>query len=319
MDIDVFAGSELERVFRVLRTALNPDGPLRPPQRKFLETYARITGYAMPAADPLPIRPEVVEVEGPHRRKRLVQLAAIAALFNFPLRPDSVRFVKELAASLGAYDPVLPVLEAVASGRKLKARILSVRRWARVFLKEAYQAEGILGIARFFAAAFLKARVNKDKLWKYKKLGLLPEGTLGREFWKHMTTQGFGFPGEPWGLPEAFVYHDVSHVLNGYGTTPAGEIQQGSFQGGNRREDGFFFIQFVLLQFQHGIRLTPIANQEVGYFDPVTVLWAIHRGASCKVDITHGWDHGPLMTLGIDEARREIGLLPKLDAISSAA
>jgi hypothetical protein len=100
---------------------------------------------------------------------------------------------------------------------------------------------------------------------------------------------------------------------------PLAEIQQGSFQGGNRRNDGFFFIQFVILQFHHGIRLTPIAKPEVGYFDPETVLWAIHRGASCKVDVTHDWNHRPLMTLGLEEARREIGLLPKLEAFSSAA
>ena len=209
---------------------------------------------------PLPIRPEVVQVEGPHRRKRLVQLASIAALFNRPLRPGSIEFVTALAESLGAFDPVIPVMEAVAAGRPIKARLLTVRRFARVFVKEAYRAEGLMGILRFFASAFFKARVNKDKLWKYKKLGLLPEGTLGREFWKHMAKEGFGFPGEPGGLPDAFVYHDVSHVLNGYQTNPAGEIQQGSFQGGNRRNDGFFFIQFVLLQFHHGIRLTPIAD-----------------------------------------------------------
>ena len=37
-----------------------------------------------------------------------------------------------------------------------------------------------------------------------------------------------------------------THVLAGHEATPLGEIQQGSFQGGNRRQDGFFFIQFVL-------------------------------------------------------------------------
>jgi RNA polymerase sigma factor (sigma-70 family) len=110
-----------------------------------------------------------------------------------------------------------------------------------------------------------------------------------------------------------------AHVLNGYETNPAGEIQQGSFQGGNRREDGFFFIQFVLLQFHQGIKLTPIAKAEVGYFDPVNVLWAIHRGAMCRVDVTHQWNHWPLMPLGLEEARRQIGLLPKIEAWRGAA
>ena len=41
----------------------------------------------------------------------------------------------------------------------------------------------------------------------------LPDGTLGREYWKHMTTVGFGFPGEPAGIPLPVAYHDVAHVL----------------------------------------------------------------------------------------------------------
>jgi len=319
MDIDVFPAGELPHVFRALRTALNPAEPLRPAEKKFLETFSFITGHSLSGVDLAPIAPEEVRVACAHRRKRLVQLSAMAALLANPLRAGSVRFVKSLATGLDAFDPVIPVLEAVQAGRTGKARFLTARRWARVFLGEAYRAEGLAGIVRFFAASFVKAAVNKDKLWSYKKLGLLPRGTLGRAFWEHMTERGFGMPGEPAGLPDAFVYHDVSHVLNGYGTDPAGEIQQGSFQGGNRRDDGFFFVQFVLLQFHHGIRLTPIARAEVGYFDPQAILWAIHRGASCPVDLTHGWNHWPLMPLALDEARRQIGLLPKLEGLRGAA
>ena len=307
MDIDVFSPDELETVFRVLRTALAPAGPLHEPGRKFLETYARITRYPL-GDDPFPIRPGDVRVDGAHRRKRLVQLASIAALLNRPLDPASVRFVRELSTI--AYDPVIPVLEAMAAGRKLEARLRTARRFARVLLKDAYRAEGLLGIARFVAAVIFNLRVNEDKLWDYKRLGLLPPGTLGRSYWAHMTERGFGFPGERRGIPHAFAYHDVSHVLNGYDTDPAGEIQQGSFQGGNRRHDGFFFVQFVLLQFHHGIQMTPIAKPETGYFDPQRVLWAIHRGASCSVDVTDLWNHWPLMPVPIDEVRHRIALIP---------
>ena len=91
-------------------------------------------------------------------------------------------------------------------------------------------------------------------------------------------------------------------------------IQQGSFQGGNRREDGFFFIQFVILQFHHGIRITPVTEPQSGNFDPEKVLWAIHRGAKLNVDITHQWNFWPLMSLPLQEARAKVGLLPKLSA-----
>ena len=114
------------------------------------------------------------------------------------------------------------------------------------------------------------------------------------------------------GIPEAVAYHDVSHVLAGHDTSPSGEIQQGSFQGGNRREDGFFFIQFAILQFHHGVKITPATFPTTDLFDPEKVLWAIHRGAQCNVDMTHQWNFWPLMELPLDEARARCMLLPKL-------
>jgi hypothetical protein len=318
VDIDVFPADELFAVFRVLRTALNPFGPLDASERTFLDTFSRITGHRW-SPGLMPIRPEEIHIQGAHARKRMLQLASIAALFHGPVRPESARFVKEVGKALGVSDPVVPVLEALAAGRKMKARLFTMQRMMRAMIKEAWAAEGAPGVARFLAGFFFRAVTNKDRLSSYKKLGLLPEGTLGREFWKHMTVRGFGFPGEPGGIPRSVAYHDVAHVLTGYDTDPRGEIQQGCFQGGNRREDGFFFIQFAILQFHQGVKLTPIAKAEVGYFDPARVLWAIHRGASCRVDVTHRWDYWPLLMLPLAEARGEIALIPGIEAWQKAA
>jgi hypothetical protein len=314
MDIDVYSSQELDTVFRVLRTSLNPGGTLSEPQRLFLDTYARITGYRLSPIDPKPIAASEVRIEGTHQRKRLIQLSAIAALLNNPVKPGSVVFLKELAQQLATRDSVIDVVQALQNGQRVKVRMLAMRRAFKALLKEAYTAEGVMGLIRFLGALFFKTSVNKDKVWNYKRLGLLPEGTLGREYWKHLTEVGFGFPGEPGGIADSVAYHDIGHVLAEHDTTPLGEIQQGSFQGGNRREDGFFFIQFVILQFHHGIKITPVAPPQIGNFDPQKVLWAIHRGAKCNVDITHQWNFWPLMSLPLEQARAEVALLPKLIA-----
>lgn len=315
MDINVFPAHELDTVFRTLRTALSPETRLDEQERQFLQTYATITGYRLAAGDPLPVEPDAVLVAGEHPRKRLVQLAALAVLLHRPVRAQSLAFLKALARKLATHDPVLDVIEALHKGRHLKVRLLTMRRVMRVMLKEAYLAEGTLGVLRVFAAMWLKARVNRDKLWKFKRLGLLPEGTLGREYWKFMTREGFGFPGDVAGIPDSISYHDIAHVLAAHPATPLGEIQQGSFQGGNRREDGFFFVQFTILQFHHGVKITQPGH--FGHFDPELLLWAIHRGASCNVDVTHQWDYWPLMQLPLQEARRRIALLPKLAALTA--
>jgi len=312
MDIDVFSKKDLPTVFRVLRTALRPEGLLEPRERLFLDTYGRINGLALAGADPLAVSAEDVRIEGAHQRKRLIQLSAVAALLTSPVNSGSVRFVRDLSRHLGAYDPVLDILSALEKKQLLKVKLLARRRAFKALAKEAYQAEGIVGVFRFFGAMFLGTSVNKDKLWNYKRLGLLPEGTLGREYWRHLTEVGFGFPGEPGGIADSVAYHDIAHVLAEHDTTPLGEIQQGSFQGGNRREDGFFFVQFVILHFHHGIQVTPVAPAETGNFDPRKVLWAIHRGAKCSVDMTHQWNFWPLMSLSLEEARAKCSLLPKL-------
>lgn len=310
MDIDIFPLRELDTVLRVLRTALSPALPLDAIEQRFLFTYAHIAGTTAPATDPPPIEPADVWVAGVHARKRLLQLALIAALLHQPVRLESLAFVKALARQLDTHDPALHVLDALARGQRRRVRLLTMRRMFRVMLKEAHATEGWRGIARFMAALLLRAPVNRDRLQGYKRLGLLPEGTLGREYWKHMTEQGFGFPGEPGGIPSSIVYHDLGHVLTGHTTRAEGEIQQGCFQGGNRREDGFVFVLFVLLHFHQGVAITPAGPAETGHFEPERVLWAIHRGARCGVDITHQWDYWPLMALPLAEVRQRCGLLP---------
>jgi hypothetical protein len=320
MDIDVFLPHELPGVMRSLRTALRPSGVLDARERAFLDTYARIAGSAPLRADPQPIAADAVVIVGAHPRKRLVQLAALAVLLGRPVRAESFAYLRALALHLGTHDPVIEVIDALMRGRHLRVRLLAMRRGMRVMFKEAWLAEGAWGVARLFGALALRAAVNKDQLWNYKRLGLLPEGTLGREYWKHMTEVGFGFPGDVAGIAASVAYHDIAHVLAEHDTTPLGEIQQGSFQGGNRREDGFFFIQFVVLHFHQGVRITPGAPPAEGCFDPAKVLWAIHRGAHVKLDMTHQWNFWPLMTLPIEDARAHIGLLPKLaDAAATTA
>jgi hypothetical protein len=314
MDIDVFAPEELTLVFRTLRTALNPGPALTEREREFLATYALIARHA-PPDDLRPIDAGEVRVATPHRAKRLVQLAALAVLLSRPVREASVAYVEALARCLDAHDPVVGALRALQRGRLRQVRFMSMRRMMRVMLKEAYLREGPAGVWRLFGAMLLKFSVNRATLWQYKRLGLMPEGTLGREYWKFMTREGFGFPGEPAGIVASVSYHDVAHVLAGHPATPIGEIQQGCFQGGNRREDGFVFVQFAVLHFHQGVPITPATPAMRDLFEPAKVLWAIHRGARCNVDMTHQWNYWPLMPMPLAQARAACELLPRQPSI----
>ena len=62
VDIDVFPADELIAVFRVLRTALNPSGPLDAPETTFLDTFSRITGHRW-SPGLMPIGPEEIHMQ----------------------------------------------------------------------------------------------------------------------------------------------------------------------------------------------------------------------------------------------------------------
>jgi hypothetical protein len=125
MDSDVFPPKDLDTVFSVLRTALRHSGPLTPRERLFLATYAGITGYSLSKADPIPLIATEVQLSGAHHRKRLIQLAAIAALYNNPVTPGSARFLRELSWQLKTRDSVVGVVHAVEKGRRLWASLLA--------------------------------------------------------------------------------------------------------------------------------------------------------------------------------------------------
>jgi hypothetical protein len=97
-------------------------------------------------------------------------------------------------------------------------------------------------------------------------------------------------PEKKGGLPELMLFHDVGHVVSGYGVDPQGEIQQAAFQAGFARDDGVVFLLFGILQFHIGLRITPVAKGEHGYFDVPSVLQALSRGAACRVDFSDGFD-----------------------------
>lgn len=289
------------------QTMAGPSMQLDERQGEFIATMAQIHDYDLGQHQftPVDLNDVVALITAPEMKMVLVQMTGIAALVNRPVTRESAEFLEALAKKLAIKESIVAVVRAVAEGKKRKARLLTFRRMMKNVIGEAYESEGIWGPVRFLSALFFGQTVNRGLAQTFHRFGLLPDGTLGREYWRHLVELGFNFPGEPKGIPMSIAYHDVGHVLTGYDTTPAGEIQQGAFQAGCRKRDGFAFLQFVVLQFHQGIKITPVAPPEVDCFKPRHVLGAVYRGSQCKVDITHQWDFFPEMSKPIETVRRE--------------
>ena len=141
---------------------------------------------------------------------------------------------------------------------------------------------------------------------RYQAFETSAPGTFGRAIYDHFRGNGFAFPGEKNGVG-AMVFHDIGHVLSGYGVEPHDEIQQAAFQAGFTRHDGFLFLLFGILQFHLGLRITPVAKGQRGLFDVKAVLRALERGAACRVDLAQ-FDHFAYTAMPLDAVRAKLGI-----------
>lgn len=308
MDLVVLNAGETPFALRALREVVASNGTITPDERRFIEVVGELHG-TLADVESLPgIAPgEVADaIREPHKRKRVVQLAAIAAMVEGDVTRAEADAVARLASALGVDERALKVLDDIAADHRLLTRFDMMRRIMGKYGAQAYQEEGFAGLRKM--TALWGGGEDPQLAWKYKRLGLLPEGTLGREFWEHITKNGFSLPGEKGGIPERLVFHDFGHVLAGYDTKPESEIQQGAFQGGFVREDGFAFLMFVVIQFHLGLKVTPVTDGYTGLFDVAKVLHAARRGAACKVDLSDRWDPFAVADAPLAQIRAEYGV-----------
>lgn len=264
-----------------------------------LDTLAPIEPAALAAAIP-----------DPRLREQLISGLIVMTLVDGEATPEEAAVVEDFAAGLGVSLVWVQTLRKLAEGHTMGVRLdLARRAWPRAKLAEAWEHGGVKWLTRTMAA-MLKLKEDRSLADKYRALAHYPAGSLGRGYADFVQRNGFQFPGELGGGPEAICFHDLTHVLSGYGTDPAGETQVAAFHAGARRKDPFTFIFFVMLQFHLGMRMTPISPAERGFFDPAKVLLALRRGAACKIDPTDGWDPWPVMDQPLESLRAEYGIPP---------
>jgi tellurite resistance protein len=312
MELAFLAVDQIPVALSALQSVAHGHGRLSEGERSLLELVAELHGArldldALPQLDPASLAAQVVD---PHQRKRLVQMAVVMAMVDGDVAPAQERAVRAIAEALEVDEASLKVLHQVVNDSKLLTRVHMMRRIMGRFVGEAHQLEGLSGVKKFLTPLFLGGGEDPKVAWRYKQLGLLPEGTVGRAYWEFCTSRGFGFPGQAGGIPERMVFHDFGHVLSGYDTDAEGEIQQGAFQAGFIRTDGFSFLLFVIVQFHLGIKVTPIAEARTGLFDVRRVLRAAERGAACRDDLSARWDHWAWVELPLEEARDRLGIPP---------
>lgn len=306
MDLVVFEKSELPLVLGALRAVAQSDGVVSPEESALVEGVGLIHGASIAFNSVEPVTPDRVAegISDPHRRKRLVQLAIVAALAQGKPVPEREAAVDALAKALEVPETGINVIRNLAHDHTLFARFDVLRRM-RGFMVEHNMTLSLTDLARF--AGLTEDNKIGDR---YRALESRAPESFGRALFTFYREHGFGLPGEKHGIAESAMFHDVGHVLSGYGVEPQGEIQQAAFQSGYVRKDGFLFLLFGIVQFHIGVRLTPIAKAQQGLFDVDKVLRAATRGASCTVDLSDGFDLWKWVDVPLERMRAELKIPP---------
>jgi hypothetical protein len=304
---------------RAIKTVLTAVGPLTAPRR---ETIAAVQKHLLRTEYDidflLAIEPEELAqvVEDPALRTQLVAGMSTLIFANDHVDPAEVSQVERFAAALQVEPGTLEHLRTFQQERFLLLRFdLARKGLAGSAIQKLYEDQGLFGVAKN-VASFAGLWENKAVAAKYHALESWPDGTLGKELWIFYKKNNFQFPGEKHGAPESLLTHDLSHILGGYDVDFRSEGQVLGFQAGYRKKDPFSVIVFLLMMAEHGIRVTPFAKEQKGYFEahPGTaeeIVRAFARGAQMNIDLTDGWDHWTVMDQPVEELRRRYGIGPK--------
>lgn len=292
------------------------DGDFEQTERRTLSATAATLGRADLAIDALavPTPAELAEAFGDATlRERVIQGLLVIALMDGAIAKEELGCIREYAEALRVDEPRLETMRHLANGHR---RLVYFDLWRRSAMLEdavraAWEKKGTRGLWRFFGG-FAGVEQDPRQAWRFKKLGLLPEGSFGRAYWAHMTERELAFPGEHSGFPEELAKHDLVHVLGGYDTDPVGECEVIGFIAGFMKHDPFGYLFQILVHMQLGVHVFDGSPTERMVVPPERVLAAIERGGRVTRDLYDpSWDFWTDLHLPLDEVRAKYGIAPK--------
>jgi uncharacterized tellurite resistance protein B-like protein len=298
---------------RAMREVARADGHETESEDLLLDCAASALGLDVKHEDLAPIDEEEVgrAIADATKRERLVQAMVVMAVADGEVTEPEAKIVRRYAKALGVDDARVKNLEQIVEGHFLRLRIDVLRRFpvVREMAASTVKNRGLFGLAK--TVAILRGFARDEAIaWRFKKLGLLPAGTLGRELWAHMTENELSMPGEPHGFNEYAVHHDFTHVIGGYDVTAAGEIQVAAFTAGMKKTDAFALVFATILSFHLGLRIHPVAEPSRGNFDIARTLHAFERGMCSRRDLTVDWDYWKDVEKPLATLRAELGIPP---------
>lgn len=302
------APAQASYAMAALRAVALADGALAESEHELLVVSGELLGLDIPleAIPPLDLDALAEAIPDPAHRAALVQRLVLMAMLDGEIRRAEIDQARAIAARLGVLQPAIRQMELFVAGRsKLLAFDLMRRSFVATQVRRIWRREGVRGMARLAKQASGKA--DRSLAARYLALDALPDGTLGKELFRHFRRNDFALPGEAKSAPEALLFHDLGHVLTGYGTDADGEVQQAGFEAGFMGEDGFSVMLLAIYLFHLGADINPSTRPSKGRFALAPFRAAFARGTTLTVDLRE-WDPWRHMSARLDDVRAHLGI-----------
>ena len=303
-------------------------GGLARPQRAMLDAAQQLvldTDLDVETLPPITPAELASHCEDPAQARQLIRLMVTMSLADGPPTEEQMELLESFAAALNVDEPAVKVVGHLAKNKLLRFRLAFARRsHVRIYFRNTYRLlGGVLPVIK--AVLRFRGVIGEDLelAARFHALEKLPEETLGYQFYQHCMDAGLPFSGEKGGFPAGALYHDFTHVLAGYDTSPEGEMQAAAFQAGFTQHDADFFTAlFAIVIHTAGINLAPfpmpVLRGRIGQGSlAVDVLHALERGASMKVDLGNNWNFWDYVELPIEVARERLGVPPLCQHLAS--
>lgn len=310
------AGDEKSILLRAMRAVALADGTETPKERALLDVAREALGLARDVAADIdslaPLAPNDPSLArlSKQSRERVIQTMILMAIMDGAGAKSEADLVAAFAESLGVDDARVANLRQLAGDRVRYMRFdLTRKGYARVELERTAKEEGIAGIYKTFGP-LVGLATDPDLARKYIAFGEKPEGTVGRAYFDLITKNDLSFPGEAGGLAERGLWHDMLHVIGGYEVDPVGEAEVVAFMAGFRREDPFFWLFTVALQFQVGLVISPFAPGVPDVIDPRRFVLHNKRGSLVNADLSTDWPFHDDWDRPLADVRRRYNVVP---------
>lgn len=297
---------------RAMATCARADGVMTASEASLITAAATLLGA--PVDDPHAlesISPETLRAGLPDapRRELALQAMILLTLMDGDVSGAEASLIATFARALDVDEPRVANVKQLSQGRiKMLWLDLARRSFARPIFERTLKEKGPGGVWKIVGPMLGLAK-DPALVDRFIALGQLREDTLGYAYFRFVVDHDLGFPGEGI-VAEEGMWHDLTHVLAGYDTSPHGEVSVVSFIAGYVREDPFFWLFTIALQFHLGIRVSPYSPGERGFFDPAVVLPAFERGLAVTRDLSRDWNPWPHMSRPLDDVRRDLGVPP---------